>query len=68
MVIVACILYIDITNRYVLNFSLIFVLFRKMLYLDFPYLKGKMKYLTILAVLILIILQVIIFMFNPDLK
>ncbi|BCJ92724.1 hypothetical protein acsn021_02930 [Anaerocolumna cellulosilytica] len=51
-----------------LIFLLVFVLLRKVLYLEFPYLKGKMKYLTVLAVLILIILQVIIFIFNPVFK
>lgn len=43
---------------------LINILFKNQLSLSFPYLKGKKKYLTIFAVLLLVALQIVIYMFN----
>lgn len=47
---------------------IISLLFKKSLNLSFPYFKGKKRYVTLFTILVFIILQVIIYIFNSKLE
>lgn len=47
-------------------FSLfIYLPFRKLLNFSFPYLKGKVRFLTIFLIILLVVLEIVVYVFNP---